>query len=112
MSDKQDVSPVETFEWTSFDSPSTAVVTAVAEEADTDPDTLEPLYEVIDPDALDTIIASTRYADRSPDTSIVFPYHHYRVTVKANGRGYLHGHNASQVATDEGEQFEVPHQAD
>jgi hypothetical protein len=110
MNDKQKRDPVETFDWTEFDSPSTAVVTAVAEEAGVDPITIDPLYEVVDPDALDTIVASRSYLHGSPNASTEFTYHGYRVLIKANGRGYLYDVNHSSTA--EPHQVDISKQAD
>jgi hypothetical protein len=58
------------------------VVDAVANEADTDPTELTPLGTVIDPDALDSLVADAE--DR--DVSVDFEYEGYRVTV-GNDRG-------------------------
>lgn len=60
---------------------STAVVRAVAAAAETTPEELPPLTDVIDPDALDALV--TR-----PETngSIRFQYAGYHVTVSTDGR--------------------------
>lgn len=110
MIEEQDVDAVATFDWTTFDSPSTSVITAIAEEAGMDPVTLKPLGKVIDPDALDTLLASTNYSERPPDASLEFTYQNYRILVKANGRGYLYVQEAGQLSTTESKQFDVPKQ--
>lgn len=59
-------------------SASTAVTTAVAAAKDTDPTSLPPLYDVIDPDALDDVAAC--------DTvGVSFEYAGYEIHV--DGRG-------------------------
>lgn len=40
------------------DSPSAAVIQAVANASDEDPREMEPLYDAIDPDALDALVRS------------------------------------------------------
>jgi hypothetical protein len=58
------------------------VVDAVADETDTDPTDLTPLGTVIDPEALDSLVADAE--DR--DVSVGFEYEGYRVTV-GSGQG-------------------------
>lgn len=82
--------PQATFDWTVFEGPSMAVVAAVAEESDENPGALLPIYEVVDPDSLDTIFAEDSESTRISTGSIQFEYHGYSVIVKANGRGYLY----------------------
>lgn len=59
---------------------SMAVVQQVAERASVDATALPPLYESIDPDALDAIFASTT-AGTSRSGRVEFTYAGYRVTV-------------------------------
>ena len=63
-------------------SPSMRVVDAVANESDTDPTELTPLGTVIDPEALDTLVADTEPRDVSVD----FEYEGYLVTVDSDQR--------------------------
>ncbi|AWB28721.1 hypothetical protein HARCEL1_11815 [Halococcoides cellulosivorans] len=63
--------------------PSTAVVETVAYATDRDPTTLDPLYEAIDPDALDRLIRSS--ADRSAEAVVRFSYLDCTITVRADG---------------------------
>ena len=65
---------------------SEAVVNAVADEEGISPiDVRPPLYEVIDPDALDELVSSmNRFTDESPGR-IVFSYAGYEVTVAGDG---------------------------
>ena len=61
---------------------STAVIEAVAEEMDTEPEELpEPLYEAIGPDALDALFRG----QNSSDGVVMFAYCGYTVTVTADG---------------------------
>lgn len=61
--------------------PSTAVVEAVAAREGAEPaEVPEPLYESIDPDALDALVASAESGEVS------FTYLGHRVTVDADGR--------------------------
>jgi hypothetical protein len=63
------------------DEPSRAIVAAVADaEGWESIDDHEPLYERIDPDALDALIASMT------DGRVTFSYQGYEVTVDADGR--------------------------
>ena len=61
---------------------STAFVEAVAEEMDTEPEKLfEPLYEAIDPDALDALFEG----QNSSGGVVMFSYCGYSITVTASG---------------------------
>lgn len=67
-------------------SPSEAVVEAVAEAEDVPPsEVAPPLYEAVDPESLDDLFASTALADR-PGGRVAFPYGGYEVTVHCNGQ--------------------------
>lgn len=62
-----------------------AVVNAVATAEERDPTTLPPLYNAIDPDALDAL-----FADRGDQLGrIAFRYHGYDVAVSENGHVVL-----------------------
>lgn len=63
--------------------PGELVVTSVADVADADPLELEPLYETVDPEAIDEFVASGGSADF--DGHISFTYEGYAVTVRASG---------------------------
>ena len=67
------------------DSLETAIVTHVAAQEDVDPTTLDPLYEVIDPDALGDLFAPQFDGASRTDGQVVFAYSGYRVTVTSNG---------------------------
>ena len=68
------------------ESVSVAVVTAVAEVLDRDPATIGPLYDAIDPDALDRLFASTNTTARKGAGQVMFSVEGCEVTVYANGR--------------------------
>ena len=59
---------------------SVAVVERVAGAEGVDPLDLDPLYEAIDPDALDTLCGGAG-RDARPPARIVFEYHGYTVIV-------------------------------
>ena len=61
---------------------STAVIKAVAKDMNTKPEELPvPLYEAIEPDALDTLFGS----QNGSDGVVMFSYCDYEVTVTADG---------------------------
>lgn len=65
--------------------PSLAVVKAVATLTDQDPTDLVPLYDVVDPKALDALFQRTRSGDHRVDGAVSFRYQGYDVTVKSYG---------------------------
>lgn len=73
----------------SFDSDSKsvceAVVSTVAVISETRPTELPPLYSVIDPDALETVVESTGPGPSSSDTHVSFTFDGYTVTVHSYG---------------------------
>ena len=74
----------QTFHWT--DGPSAAVVTAVANELDTDPETLEtPLHDFVEPDALDALFAPTHKGVARANGRVTFSMHGCSVTVDGSG---------------------------
>lgn len=63
------------------DSLSLSVIDALADELDTDPVELEPLYNVIDPEALDRL-----FQDGTPaNVRLEFAYGDHRVEVRGDG---------------------------
>ena len=63
------------------------VIEAVAETRDVDPLDLEPLYNAVDPDALDALFGSKAQPACEPPTGEVsFSYEGYDVRVTAAGR--------------------------
>lgn len=65
--------------------PSTAVVKAIAAIEGWKQDELDPLYHVIDPDALDSLFKPTVRGDHHGDAEISFTYHGFAVTVRSYG---------------------------
>jgi hypothetical protein len=67
---------------------SEAVITAIASESGLDvlevADEFGPLYDAIDPSALDSLFQSTAIAERSVG-SVTFEYATYRITVDQTG---------------------------
>lgn len=63
---------------------SVEVVERVADIEDVDPIELPRLYEVINPDALDQVFATTPTAGREGG-QVTFSYHGYEITVSSDG---------------------------
>lgn len=61
---------------------STAVIEAVAERAETDPNELPPLYNTVDPDALDRLFESKGGLAPREDGTVGFDYAGYRVRIE------------------------------
>lgn len=62
-----------------------AIIAALAEETGRDPMELDPLYEYIDPDALNAIFDFQSNAETNcTETRLEFTYNTYRVTVTAD----------------------------
>lgn len=90
MTTNQNVDPLVAFEWVDYDAISIAVVTAVAAASGQDPVTTAPLYEVIDPEALDSVFAGTGSSETGVNGCVQFEYEGYRVVVESSGRGYVY----------------------
>jgi hypothetical protein len=65
--------------------PSRSVVAAVAEATGADPKTMPPLYDVVDPDALDQLFGSDT-GESSRNDGVSFRFSGCGVTVYADGR--------------------------
>lgn len=72
------------FDWSEVP-PSTAVVETVAIAADREPMALEPLYDVIDPDALDALMRSGGTNSTNGTVTVAFALEGYEVTVRRDG---------------------------
>lgn len=81
--------PLRTFGWSSGDSPSTALVTAVADLDDESPLSLPPLYHAIDPDALESIFSPSQARGDPLAENVQFEYHGYHVRLTADGQGVI-----------------------
>lgn len=67
-------------------SPSLRVVQQVAASKNVDPADLEPpLHEVLDPDALDSLIRSAGHTASGAETTIEFVYRDRRVRIDSSG---------------------------
>ena len=65
---------------------SIAVIIAIAEHEGVDPVELDtPLYEVVDPDALDALFSGHRDGTGSPRGHLSFSYNGYEVHVTSDG---------------------------
>ncbi|MFC7230203.1 HalOD1 output domain-containing protein [Saliphagus sp. GCM10025308] len=79
----ESVSPTQSV---SSSSPVTAVVELVADREGTDPMELQPpLYDVIDPEALNALFAPTSRGRPRESGQVSFEYLGYDVTVRGNG---------------------------
>lgn len=67
-----------------------AVCEAVADVADTDVRELPPLYETVDPEALDAFLRRSDGIDAHPERSVEFTYCDCRVAIDSTGRIELH----------------------
>lgn len=85
--------PISVSTTVATDSPSQAVIETIAEREGVEPmDLSVPLYEAIDPDALDTLIQDTpKYRESTP--RVEFTYYGYDLTVTANGLVQVSGDN-------------------
>lgn len=63
--------------------PSTTVVMAIADAMGVEPDALPPLYDRIEPDALDDIFLTAKRA--ACDVLVAFSFDRCEVTVESNG---------------------------
>lgn len=69
------------------EAPSTKVIEEVADREGVDPTALEtPLYDCIDPDALDAVFQRGRNGPGAASGRVEFEYHGYRVVVEPSGR--------------------------
>lgn len=67
------------------DRPSEAVIAAVAAVTGESATTLPPLFDAIEPDALDSLVAHARRKGSAGDHRISFSYAGFDVTVRADG---------------------------
>lgn len=72
-----------TYDW-EVTRPSAAVVEMVAIAADREPFGLQPLFDAIDPEALDALVASDG-TERAADTFVSLRYAGHDVTVRSDG---------------------------
>lgn len=65
--------------------PSLAVVTSVAAVTGDEPADLPPLYDYVDPDALEALVGSTGRGGDPARTEVTFPFGGCTVTVRGDG---------------------------
>lgn len=81
------------FDWETT-TPSAGAVETIAAAADSEPGSIRPLYEFVDPDALDVLL-SPRTATKSDTTTVVsFPFDGLNVTVYSTGEVEVRPSNA------------------
>lgn len=73
------------YDWRSETPLSTFVVEAVETVSDTSTLDSPPLFEVVDPDALDSVFGHLNDGSARGDGSLSFPFAGYEVTVHAHG---------------------------
>ncbi|WP_254762538.1 HalOD1 output domain-containing protein [Natrinema marinum] len=66
--------------------PSEAVVTAVAAVLEAEPETLSPLYDIVDPDALNSLVDHAQRAGTNGTHLIWFTYEGLDVGVRSDGQ--------------------------
>lgn len=71
--------------WSEPARPSTVVIEALAAATGRDPTTMPPLYDYVDPDALDALLGS-RTSDSEQSVAVSFPYDGATVRVDSSGR--------------------------
>lgn len=81
--------PRLTFDWTDPESLSQAVVQAIARVSGDDPVSIDPLYDVIDPDSLNALFDGKRGFGGGASGRVTFDYNGYEVVVQADGRGRI-----------------------
>ncbi|ADB59062.1 hypothetical protein Htur_0161 [Haloterrigena turkmenica DSM 5511] len=84
-SDADEPAYTTTFDPDGGERASEAVITAVAALTGNRPVDLEPLYEVVDPDALDSLIDHARRTDAGTH-ELWFAYAGYGIGVRSDGR--------------------------
>lgn len=88
-----------TFDGTKID-PSIAIIETIASISETRPTNLDPLYEVIDPTELDSIVLHQGTTRQRGDCSIEFTYMDYTVSVKSYGRIVVRPRSASRTESN------------
>jgi hypothetical protein len=72
------------YDWLSTP-PSTAIIETVADACDREPMELDPLYDVVDPDALNELLRSSRDDPGADGTTVAFEVADTSVTVHGGG---------------------------
>lgn len=74
----------EQYDWATI-SPASAVVETVSQALDCGPTAFGPLYEYIDPDALNNIVASTTPSGTTAETVVSFQFDAHTIAVHGSG---------------------------
>lgn len=74
-----------TYEETSGQSPTMTIVDALAAAMEIEPTELPPLFEIVDPDAIDTLFSNTE-SETDAAAMLSFNYRTWNVFVNADGR--------------------------
>lgn len=82
-----------------YDAVSQRVVDAVAAARDVDPLDVQPLYDVIDPDALEQLFTATHSSGRTDPARVVFTLDGCEVTVHSDGTIDVSAPNDRPAAT-------------
>ncbi|RKD93609.1 HalOD1 output domain-containing protein [Halopiger aswanensis] len=85
---------VATFDPDAGERASETIVTAVAALVDDDPGALSPLYDAVDPEALDSLVAHARRADDAGTHELRFTYEGFDIGVRTDGRIQIEDANA------------------
>ena len=72
------------YDWSCID-PSTAVIETVAAATGREPTSFGPLYESVDPDALDALVTADKVPVGDPSLAVSFTFADQHVTVRASG---------------------------
>lgn len=82
------------------DSVSTTVVTAIADHSSRDPAALTPLYECVDPDALDALFTLESDGTLAGAVTLTFSFEGYRIDITPDGQLLVHTVSTSRAASD------------
>jgi hypothetical protein len=77
------------FDWTSYESASVAVIEAIADASNEEVIDLPPLYEMVDPDALDRLVTDDPYSPTPGQVDVSFTFDGYLVRITSAGDGYI-----------------------
>ena len=72
------------FDWSSR-TPSEGVIETVAIAADAEPTAIDPLYNSVDPDALDALVRSNGRGPKTGDVTVTFTLDGHEVQVRSDG---------------------------
>lgn len=77
---------LRTFEWSSKDGPTYALVRAVAAELGTDPTSVDPLHDTVNTDAIESMLEGSD----SENVTVRIPYQGFTIYLDGAGRGYVY----------------------